>query len=106
MVRRVLPETRATELQYFQVLLDTNGDGKITFSELMSTIKECYAFTAKMEQPQTLDVCEELKKLATAILGSVVGFVDNEQVEGQALWCTIWCSNPYSKCAQQTVCAA
>lgn len=29
MIKVLLPETRTAELQYFQVVLDTNGDGKV-----------------------------------------------------------------------------
>jgi Ca2+-binding EF-hand superfamily protein len=39
MVRALLPDSTAGDVQYFRALLDVDGDGQVTFAEFVSGIK-------------------------------------------------------------------
>eukprot|EP00854_Cymbomonas_tetramitiformis_P002312 gene2312-3036_t len=72
LVRKVLPHAHAGELSYFQVILDVNGDGRVTYQELIKTIKDCLAIGKTLCEKQSLEVDASLEQASKRILENQV----------------------------------
>ncbi|KAK3275867.1 hypothetical protein CYMTET_16030 [Cymbomonas tetramitiformis] len=61
-VKTVLPDVRAGELRFLQVILDTDGHGHVSFGELVEVLKDCHGQEEALQLAGT-----ELPKMLTGI---------------------------------------
>ena len=69
------------QVRYFQVMLDVDGDGQVTYDELVQSMSECRAAGVEMRASATVELPEVLRKLAR--------FMENNGVTARQVFDTI-----------------
>ena len=65
-IQRIIPEVTPEETEYFQIMLDVDGDGQVTFDGMLQTIKEVRATGVSMKaHTSEEEVPEVMLKLQT-----------------------------------------
>ena len=60
LMRALMPDASAGDLQYFRMVLDLDGDGQVTFNELINGIKDAIAASNTTVHGQTASTSPEL----------------------------------------------
>lgn len=63
LVRRFLPNVSEGALRYFEVMIDTNGDGKVSYKEFVRALKESRKAHVALRVKSGLEVTDLLRRL-------------------------------------------
>eukprot|EP00232_Nephroselmis_pyriformis_P027008 CAMPEP_0182873320 /NCGR_PEP_ID=MMETSP0034_2-20130328/12253_1 /TAXON_ID=156128 /ORGANISM="Nephroselmis pyriformis, Strain CCMP717" /LENGTH=1422 /DNA_ID=CAMNT_0025005961 /DNA_START=180 /DNA_END=4445 /DNA_ORIENTATION=- len=66
-IKELMPQCLEPEQRYFKVMLDLDGDGKVTYEELLGALKECKAGGARLRSKDKLGVDDILFKIAAYV---------------------------------------
>eukprot|EP00854_Cymbomonas_tetramitiformis_P001473 gene1473-2099_t len=69
LMQTLMPQITQTSIQYFQAMLDVDGDGEVTYSELVHAIKECLSAGTAAKAEGDMETTEVLTKLSQYIKG-------------------------------------
>lgn len=69
LVVALLPDATEAQLRYFQVMLDYDGDGRITYEEFVQAIRDCRSAGAAARGKDSVELADVMAKAAAAVAG-------------------------------------
>ena len=68
LAERLMPSVSAAQVRFFTVMVDANGDGQVTYKELVRAVKECDAISRTLHGGTQVEASDVLRRLASKLV--------------------------------------